>query len=151
MSAKWRRSRNTKRFDIFRVFSKVKARKTSEKSHVKSSNIKRKTYTRRFNVQKVSAERKLREPKPLIDVLEGNDDIVVVAELAGFTRKDLAIRVKNQRLTLSAEASERKYHKSLNLPKRVIPSTMRITYKNGVLEIRLKKVIEEKALDRVAG
>jgi HSP20 family molecular chaperone IbpA len=129
----------------------VKDRKTSKKFHVKSSNIKRKTYTRRFNVQKFSAERKLREPKPLIDVLEGNDDIVVVAELAGFTRKDLAISVKNQRLTLSAEALERKYHKSLNLPKRVIPSTMRTMYKNGVLEIRLKKVIEEKALDRVAG
>jgi len=93
----------------------------------------------------------LREPKPLIDILEGNDDIMVVAEFAGFNKEDLRINVKDQKLTLSAEASDRKYRKSLNLPKRVIPSTICTTYKNGVLEIRLKKAIEEKAMDKVAG
>jgi len=98
-------------------------------------------------VQKASAQKKLREPRPLVDVLEGNDDVVVVAEFAGFKKEDLRINVKNQRLTLSAEAFDRKYHKSLNLPKRVIPSTICTTYKNGVLEIRLKKAAEEKALD----
>ena len=93
----------------------------------------------------------MREPKPLIDILEGNDDIMVVAEFAGFNKEDLRINVKDQKLTLSAEASDRKYRKSLNLPKRVIPSTICTTYKNGVLEIRLKKAIEEKAMDKVAG
>lgn len=93
----------------------------------------------------------MKEPKPLIDVLERNDDIAIVAELVGFNKEDLRIRVKDQKLTLSAETSDRKYYKSLNLPKRVIPSTICTTYKNGVLEIRLKKAIEEKAMDKVAG
>ena len=87
----------------------------------------------------------------MIDVLEGNDDIAVVAEFAGFNKEDLRIHVKDQKLTLYAEASDRKYRKSLNLPKRVIPSTICTTYKNGVLEIRLKKAIEEKAMDKIAG
>jgi HSP20 family protein len=75
----------------------------------------------------------------------------VVAEFAGFDKENIRTSVKDQRLTLSAHTSDRKYYKSLNLPGRVIPSTMRTTYKNGVLEIHLKKAVEEKAIDKVAG
>ena len=86
----------------------------------------------------------------MIDILERTDEIIVVADFAGFNREDLKVRVKGETLTVVAQASERKYRKSLNLPKRVIPSTMRTTYKNGVLEIRLKKA-EEKSIDKIAG
>jgi HSP20 family protein len=96
-------------------------------------------------------EKDLKEPKPLIDILEDDNDIYVVAEFAGFNREDLRIDLKEQKLTLSAEALDRKYHKSLNLPRRVIPSTLCTTYKNGVLEIRLKKAANEKAINKVAG
>jgi HSP20 family protein len=87
----------------------------------------------------------------LIDIIEDDNKISIVAEFVGFDREDLRIDVKEQKLTLSAEALDRKYHKSLNLPRRVIPSTLCTTYKNGVLEIRLKKVANEKAIDKVAG
>jgi len=90
-------------------------------------------------VPKNQRERKWRELEPLIDLLEEKDDVIVVTQFAGFQRETLRIGVKNQRLTLSAEALDHKYHKSLNLPKRVIPNTLHTTYKNGVLEIRLKK------------
>jgi HSP20 family molecular chaperone IbpA len=147
LSAKWRRNRNSKKFNIFRVFNKIRDRNSPQTFQTKGSRVRRQSYPYRYRVQKVSAEKKLREPRPLADVLEGNDDIVVVAEFAGFRKEDLRINLKNQRLTLSAEVLDRKYHKSLNLPKRVIPSTLCTTYKNGVLEIRLKKAAEEKALD----
>ena len=152
MSAKWRRSkRSLKRFNIFRVINRVRTKNTSQTFRIRSSKIKWQANPYRYRVRKVSGERKLKEPKPLIDVLEGNDDIAVVAEFAGYSKEDLRIRVKDQKLTLCAEASDRKYYKSLNLPKRVIPSTICTTYKNGVLEIRLKKAVEEKAMDKVAG
>jgi HSP20 family molecular chaperone IbpA len=147
LSAKWRRNRNSKKFNIFRVFNKIRDRNSPQTFQPKGSRIRRQSYPYKYRVQKVSAEKKLKEPRPLADVLEGNDDIVVVAEFAGFKKEDLRVNLKNQKLTLSAEASDRKYHKSLNLPKRVIPSTLCTTYKNGVLEIRLKKAAEEKALD----
>ena len=83
--------------------------------------------------------------------LKKKTEIIVVAEFAGFKRENLRTNVKNQRLTLSADTLDRKYYKSLNLPKRVIPNTIRMTHKNGVLEIRLKKAVEEKAIDKVAG
>jgi HSP20 family molecular chaperone IbpA len=151
LSAKWRRNRaNSRKLDILKVFSKVKNKNVVQRFRIKNSGAKQRANSYRYKVQRVSAEKKCREPKHLVDVLEGTDEIVVVADFAGFKREDLRVHVKGERLTVAAEASDRKYHKSLNLPKRVIPSTIRTTYKNGVLEIRLKKT-EEKSIDKIAG
>lgn len=151
MSAKWRRNRtSSKKLDILKVFSKVKNKNVAQKFRIKNSGAQQQANSYRYKVQRVSAEKKCREPKHLVDVLEGTDEIIVVADFAGFNREDLRVHVKRERLTVVAEASDRKYRKSLNLPKRVIPSTMRTTYKNGVLEIRLKKA-EEKPIDKIAG
>ncbi|MDH5754729.1 MAG: Hsp20/alpha crystallin family protein [Candidatus Bathyarchaeota archaeon] len=152
MSAKWRRyKKRSRRSHVFRDFDKVKNRKNPEIFHIKNSRIKRGAYPYKYRLPKISRGRRWKEPEPLIDILEENNEITVVAQFAGFKRENLKIHVKNQRLTLSAEASDRKYYKSLNLPKKVIPNTIRTTYKNGVLEIRLRKAIEEKAVDKVVG
>jgi HSP20 family protein len=112
---------------------------------------KRYVHPSRYGTPKTNGGGRMREPEPLIDILEEKGEIIVVAEFVGFSRENLRINVKNQRLTLSAETPNRKYYKSLNLPKRVIPNAIRTTYKNGVLEIQLKKAVEEKTIDRVAG
>jgi len=85
------------------------------------------------------AKKKWKEPKPLIDIFQGKNWITIVAEIAGFNKETLNINVKDQKITLSAKAKDRRYYKSLNLPKVVIPNIMHTTYKNGVLEIKLKK------------
>jgi HSP20 family molecular chaperone IbpA len=152
MSAKWRRTkRNSKGFRTFRSFSRTKDKTTPETFSAKKKMIKRLPRPHTYMVPKIYGERKAREPEPLIDILEEETEIIVVAEFAGFKRENLRANIKNQRLTLSADALNRKYYKSLNLPKRVIPNTIRMTHKNGVLEIRLKKAVEEKAIDKVAG
>lgn len=152
MSARWRRSKkNLQRFSIFRNLRKASKKKASQKSRTESPWAKRQSYTNRSRGLKIHVEGKAREPEPLIDVLEDEREITVVAELAGFNKEDLRINVKNQRLILSAEGLERKYYKSLNLPKQVIPDTIHMTYKNGVLEVTVRKVAEEKTIDKVAG
>lgn len=98
---------------------------------------------------KIHKDKNWKEPERLVDVLQEKDEVIVVADVAGFKKENLRIQVKNQRLVLSAEASDRKYYKSLNLPIGVIPDKIRTAYKNGVLEIRLKKAVE--AVDKVAG
>ena len=92
-----------------------------------------------------------KEPEPLVDVFREKDRIVVVAELKGFKMENIKVQAEKQRLTLVAKAQGRRYYKSLNLPDAVIPEATRITYKNGVLEIQLKKALEEKPLNKVAG
>ncbi|MCW4003769.1 MAG: Hsp20/alpha crystallin family protein [Candidatus Bathyarchaeota archaeon] len=67
------------------------------------------------------------------------NNITIVAEIAGFNKETLKIHVKDQKITLSAKSKDRRYYKSLNLPKVVIPNAMHTKYKNGVLEIKLQK------------
>jgi len=151
LSAKWRRNRtNSRKFDILKVFNRAKNKNPERRFRAKNSSAKQHRSSYKYRVQRISAEKKMREPKHLVDVLEGTDEIVIVAEFAGFNREDLRVHVKSEKLTVTAEALDRKYRKSLNLPKRVIPSTIRTTYKNGVLEIRLKKA-EEESIDKIAG
>ena len=151
MSAKWRRNKtNSRKFDILKVFGKAKSKSAVQRFRIKNSAAVKQANSYRCRVPRVSGGKKLREPKHLVDVLEGTDEIIIVAEFAGFNREDLRVRVNGERLTVAAEALDRKYRKSLNLPKRVIPNTMRTTYKNGVLEIRLKKA-EEKSINKITG
>lgn len=150
MSAKWRRQKKTaKKFNILNIF-KSKEKSTPRTFRVKTSNLKRGTRTAKYRIEKIPEE-KLKDPPRLIDILEDNGEIAVFAEFAGFSRENLRVNLKDQRLTLSARTSERRYHKSLNLPKRVVPETLCTTYKNGVLEIRLKKALEQEAFDKIAG
>jgi len=149
LSAKWRRNKKRSRWsNVFRDFHKVKDGKTPQALRNKNSWIRRRTYPYKYGLPRTYRGRTWKELEPLVDVLEEKDEIIVAAGFAGFRRENLKIHVKDQRLTLSAEALDRKYHKSLNLPKRVIPDAIRTTYKNGVLEIRLKKALEEKISTR---
>lgn len=152
MSAKWRRNKKSiKKFEIFKALKKNKTKTKPLTFGIRTLKVKGQRYPSKYPTVNINKERQWKEPDPLIDVLEEKDEIIVVAEFARFRRETLKINVKNQHLSLSAEAFDRKYHKSLNLPKRVIPSNVRTTYKNGVLEIRLRKAPEEKAIDKVAG
>jgi HSP20 family protein len=74
---------------------------------------------------------------------QDNSNITIIAEMAGFNKETLKINVNSQKLTLSAKSKDRRYYKSLNLPKVVIPNAMHTKYKNGVLEIKLKKAETE--------
>jgi len=152
LSAKWRRNKKSlKRFNIFRAFRKAKDKDTPHAFRFKTSWVKRKTYPKEQTIPKTRKERRTKELEPLVDVLEENDEVIVVAEFAGFSKENIKTNVKDQRLTLSAKGLDRKFYKSLNLPKRVIPTTIRTAYKNGVLEVRLKKAIEKNAIGNVAG
>jgi HSP20 family protein len=152
LSAKWRRTKkDLNRFSIFKAFGKPKEKSSTHVFKFKTSWTKRRTRSEMYTLPKAYKGKRTKELEPLVDVLEENDEVIVVAEFAGFNRENIKANVKSQRLTLSAEALGRKYYKSLNLPKQVIPATMRTAYKNGVLEIRLKKAVEKKAVGNVAG
>ncbi len=102
-----------------------------------------------FRPSKSFAERNFQEPKPLIDIFQENNYITIVAEIAGFNKETLKIHVKNQKIILSAKSKDRRYYKSLNLPKVVVPDVMYTKFKNGVLEIKLRKA--ETAMNKEAG
>jgi HSP20 family molecular chaperone IbpA len=142
LSMKWRRSKKYLKWLDLKGSEKVSIR-----NHLKFLRIKnmqtRSMYSQEHRCSKSYAKKKWREPKPLIDIFQENNWITIIAQVAGFNKETLKIDVKDQKLTLSAKQKDRRYYKSLNLPKVVIPNIMRTTYKNGVLEIKLKKAQNE--------
>jgi len=83
------------------------------------------------------------EREPLVDTLEEEKEVVVVAELPGVEKDDINLHTTGDRLTISVNTPQRKYHKELSLPARVDYKSARASYKNGVLEVRLKKIGEK--------
>jgi HSP20 family protein len=77
--------------------------------------------------------------EPLVDVVEEDDEIIVVAEVPGVERDEIKVRIKGTTLTIHAENPERPYHKVIELPGEVKKEEAKSAIRNGVLEVRLKK------------
>ncbi|MGE5187836.1 MAG: Hsp20/alpha crystallin family protein [Betaproteobacteria bacterium] len=140
MSAKWRPSNKNRKWQNINELIKSSDKKASRKivSHPKTVST-----NPNYRTAKSYGKRSQQEPKPLIDIFQDNSNITVVAEIAGFNKETVKIDVQDQKITLSAKSKDRRYYKSLNLPKVVIPDAMHTKYKNGVLEIKLKKAEAE--------
>lgn len=81
--------------------------------------------------------------EPLVDVLEEEEQVVVIAELPGIEQKDIQIHVAEDILEISAFTGAREYHKEVLLPVPIDSASLTYSYKNGVLEIRLPKREEQ--------
>jgi HSP20 family molecular chaperone IbpA len=145
MSAKWRRSKKHMKWLDLDNFQ-INPKKRSKTLRLENFKTNRKTHPQKYRIPKKFPKGKWKEPKPLIDMFQDTNWVTIVAQIAGFNPETVKITVKNQKLTLSAKAKDRRYYKSLNLPKVVIPNIVHTTYKNGVLEIKLKKVVKEQTI-----
>ncbi|HTY74652.1 MAG TPA: Hsp20/alpha crystallin family protein [Candidatus Nanoarchaeia archaeon] len=150
MSAKWRRSRKHKSWLDFKTI-KIAPKKTSPKTPRMENFKTARVHPQKYRLPKKFGKGKYREPKPLIDMFQDNAWVTIVAEIAGFNQETVKVSVKDQKLILSAKAKDRRYYKSLNLPKVVIPAVAHTTFKNGVLEIKLKKALKEETIKPQAG
>jgi HSP20 family molecular chaperone IbpA len=142
LSTKWRRSRKHLKWLDLSNPDRTKAKNRYRILHIENMRTARSIYPQNYRFSQNYAKRKWKEPKPLIDIFQEKNWITIVAEIAGFNKETLNINVKDQKITLSAKAKDRRYYKSLNLPKVVIPNIMHTKYKNGVLEIKLKKAVK---------
>jgi HSP20 family protein len=84
------------------------------------------------------------EREPLVDIVETDGEIHVVAELPGVDKKDIKLSGTEDSLTIAVEAPERKYYKEVRLPAKVKVREARTNYKNGVLEVTFPKLTDEK-------
>jgi len=84
------------------------------------------------------------EREPLVDIIETNGEIHVVAELPGVEKKDIKLHGTEDSLSISVDTPQRKYFKEISLPAKVNVKEAKTEYKNGVLEVKLPKIKEEK-------
>jgi HSP20 family protein len=81
--------------------------------------------------------------EPLTDVMEREDSISITVELPGVEKEDIDLRATSDKLTIKVDNPQRRYYKEVDLPSAVDPNSVKATFKNGVLDITLKKVKRE--------
>ena len=85
------------------------------------------------------------EREPLADVNTTDKEIKVIVEMPGIKKEDIKINaIDNQIEVTTAENSQRKYSKAIELPKEADIETAKSTYNNGILEVTFDKKKENK-------
>ncbi len=93
-------------------------------------NVRRNEQTGETQVQEVS--------EPLVDVLDENDHVLVLAEMPGVGDADITLDLSGDILTLHAERGNKKYHKEIILPREFKSEQMERSCHNGILEVKLQ-------------
>lgn len=79
------------------------------------------------------------EREPLTDVFDEKNELVIIAEIPGVGEDGITVNLKGDILEISAAGKNRTYYKEILLPAKVKSETLSHSYKNGVLEVRIKK------------
>lgn len=90
-----------------------------------------------------------------LDVADNDDEIVVTADIPGFTEDEISLTADEEYLTISAEKNEqggdeyartqrrKSVSKRIPLPQPVVPEEAEASYSNGVLSVTLPKAESE--------
>jgi HSP20 family protein len=92
------------------------------------------------NIKKTPRGAKVEEERePITDVFDEKDEIRVYAEMPGVDENDIKIDLLGDILNISAESGDKKYRKELLLPAKGKSGGLTSSFKNGILEIKIKK------------
>jgi HSP20 family molecular chaperone IbpA len=105
----------------------------------------RKHYTHQFGQPEPETDNTDQDThEPLIDIIQEGTDIIIIAHLPGIEKDNIEIHSTEDKTTINVDAPQLKYHKQLNLPTKINPKTSTAAYKNGTLQIHLKKQIGQR-------
>ncbi len=104
---------------------------------------------REFGTKPTIKETGIEERKPLVDVIETDNEIQVIAEMPGVNKDDIELNATETSLEIRAEGENRKYYETVELPAEVEPDSAKARYNNGVLEVILKKKTPKKSGKRI--
>jgi HSP20 family molecular chaperone IbpA len=86
----------------------------------------------------------IKEREPIVDVFEEENHVRVTAELPDVKENEIDLKIENNTLTITADTAARKYYKEVELPAAVKKDTLKSNYRNGILEVKLKKAKKTK-------
>jgi len=82
----------------------------------------------------------IKEKEPIVDVFEEEDCLRVMAELPGVEENGINLKAEENTLTISTDTSARTYYKKVELPTSVKKEVFGSSYRNGILEVKLRKM-----------
>ena len=87
-----------------------------------------------MNTPMISSER-----EPLSDVSITDKEVKVVIEMPGVPKDKIKLNAYQDKLEITSQDLERKYHEIVEIPPQADIETIRSSYNNGILEIVFKK------------
>ena len=87
----------------------------------------------------------------IVDTIVDEKEKVVklIAEMPGVEKTDVKILVDKNVVDITAEHGEKKYHCKVPLQHKVDENSAKATYKNGILQLIFKLVVEKQTSKRV--
>jgi len=94
----------------------------------------------KIDSEEIVDEEKMEEIRePLIEIHKDNDEYVIVAEVPGASKDSVKVNlIGKDTLEIKVDSEKRQYYKKLKLPGEAENTKINATYKNGILEIRVK-------------
>ncbi len=89
----------------------------------------------------------------LVDIIETEEELIALVALPGSSKENIDLRVTEDSLTVDAKmvAREGKYlrremgtaprHREIKLPMEIKPEQVKASFKEGILEVRLPKLV----------
>lgn len=84
------------------------------------------------------------ERRPLVDVFDTDDAVQVVAEMPGIEKEDVDLNIEDRKLEIRAVHGDKRYNEVVELPVDVESDSAKATYRNGVLEVTIRKAKQSK-------
>ena len=84
------------------------------------------------------------EREPLVDMITSDKEVKVVVELPGVNKENIKVNSYDNSVEISANTSDRKYRRIVDLPPEANTQVAKCNYKNGILEIVFNKKQESK-------
>ncbi len=91
------------------------------------------------NTPRVS-QQMLGAKEPIVDVIEGNKIVSITAEIPGVSKEDIELEIMEDIVVIKVDKEGKKYYKKVELACDVDADSAKASYRNGVLDIELKKV-----------
>jgi len=103
--------------------------------------------------------------QPQVDICENDEELLIIAELAGVNREEVAVEVTGRLLSIVglrtkghqmrnvryhlAEIAYGYFKRAFLLPEAVDPETIEAGYHDGLLKIRINKLVPEKKVRKI--
>lgn len=79
--------------------------------------------------------------EPLVDIIEGDKEITITAELPGVKKEEINLKVENNRtILLNVKNAQRPYFKRIELHSKINKDSAKASFKNGILEVTFNKI-----------
>jgi HSP20 family molecular chaperone IbpA len=93
-----------------------------------------------FSWWTIGGEKENLKREKLMDLFNEEDHLRIIMELYGANQENIHLKVNNNKLIVFINSPEKKYREEIPLPFKVNENGLSKIYKNGILEVKLKKL-----------